>query len=312
MGRSVIFMGTPSFAVCSLRALHEKGIEIRAVVTQPDKERGRGKLVSSTPVKEAALEFGLPVLQPAKLKDRDFLETVTKLNADLFVVVAFRILPQTLLDIPPLGSVNLHASLLPRYRGAAPINHALFNGEKETGVTVFFLKRGVDTGEIISSETVGIEDEDDYGTLYEKLAVTGAGLLAETVESVFTGDYSTRKQDSGDFPKAPKIGPEDFVIDWNAGAEIILNKIRGLSPKPGACTLLNGRRLKIITASARKIQSDQEPGTVIEADCRKGIIRVATGDGVLELLKVQMESKPVTEVGCFLNGHRVAPGSKFL
>ncbi|MDY0017909.1 MAG: methionyl-tRNA formyltransferase [Candidatus Delongbacteria bacterium] len=304
-------MGTPPFAVCSLKALRERGFDIKAVVTQPDKERGRGRKVSFTPVKEAALEMGIPVLQPVSMKDPQFINTLKELKASLFVVVAFRILPQSVLDIPFLGSVNLHASLLPQYRGAAPINHALFNGEKETGVTVFFLNRGVDTGSIISSETVAIDDGDDYGTLYEKLAVRGAGLLADTAQNIFDGNYSARPQEKGAFPVAPKIGPADFVIDWTLDAESIRNRVRGLSPKPGACAALNGVRIKILSAASDSATCDAEPGTVIEADCKKGILRVAAGKGSLIITKVQPESKAATDARCFLNGHRIVPGTRF-
>ncbi len=304
-------MGTPEFAVCSLKALHLKGFDIRAVVTQSDKERGRGRKVSFTPVKDEALRLGLPVLQPVSMSDPGFICQLKATGAELFIVVAFRILPRKVLDIPVRGSINLHASLLPRYRGAAPINHALFNGEKETGVTVFFLNKGVDTGNIISSETLPVEISDSYGSLYEKLALKGAGLLTRAAESIFDGTCVSRPQEPGDYPKAPKIGHDDFKIDWNLSAEVIFNRIRGLSPKPGACASLNGRPIKIIEAFPEPCAQVSEPGTVCEADCRKGILRIATGSGILRVTKLQAESKPVTDTGCFLNGHRIEPGSKF-
>jgi len=305
-------MGTPDFAVGSLRALHSSGFDIKAVVTQPDKERGRGRKVSFSPVKEMALELELPVLQPVKMKDQAFIDELREINADLFVVVAFRILPQSVLNIPPLGSVNLHASLLPQYRGAAPINYALFNGDKETGVTVFFLNRGVDTGEIISSENVPILPEDNYGSLYNKLAVTGSCLLSKTASDIFTGDFKTRPQDQGVYRTAPKIGPEDFIINWNMSAQDILNRIRGLSPKPGAYSTVDGRKIKIIEAEFDNTKCDERTGTVLEADPRKGILYIATGSGILKVKKIQAESKPVTDIRSFLNGNKIEPGARFL
>ncbi len=305
-------MGTPDFAVGSLRALHTGGFDIKAVVTQPDKERGRGRKVSFTPVKETALELGLPVLQPVKMKDPAFIDELKELKADLFVVVAFRILPQSVLNIPPLGSVNLHASLLPQYRGAAPINHALFNGEKETGVTVFFLNRGVDTGEIISSEKIVILPEDNYGSLYNKLSASGAALLKRTVSDIFSGDFTTRPQDQDVYRTAPKIGPEDFIINWNMDAEDIVNRIRGLSPRPGAYSTIDGRKIKIIEAAFENTKCNEKPGTVIEADPKKSILHIATGYGILKVKKLQPESKPVTDTSSFLNGNRIEPGARFL
>lgn len=304
-------MGTPEFAVPSLFALHKAGFEIRAVVTQPDKQRGRGKKVSFTPVKTAALELGLPVLQPEKMKDPVFLSELENYGADLFVVVAFRILPSKVLSIPPLGSVNLHASLLPRYRGAAPINHALFNGEKETGVTVFFLNKGVDTGNIISSETVTIDDNDNYGTLYDKLAVSGAKLLSESVRNIFDGNYSAKPQEEGEFPSAPKILSDDLVIDWYLNAEQIRNRIRGLSPKPGAYSTLDGRRIRMIAADFESGGQNTSPGTVTGTDRKAGTISVACGKGSLIIKTIQPESKPVTSVKDFLNGNRIETGAVF-
>lgn len=305
-------MGTPEFAVPSLFELHKAGFDIRAVVTQPDKQRGRGKKVSFTPVKTAALELGLPVLQPERMKDPDFLSELKGYGADLFVVVAFRILPSRVLSIPPLGSVNLHASLLPRYRGAAPINHALFNGEKETGATVFFLNRGIDTGNIISSETVTIDENDDYGNLYDKLAFAGAKLLSDSVRNIFDGNYSAKQQEEGEFPSAPKILSDDLVIDWYLNAEQIRNRIRGLSPKPGAYSTLDGRRIRIISADFENSEHDKIPGTVTGTDRKAGTISVACGKGTLIVRTIQPESKPVTSVKDFLNGNRIETGAVFI
>lgn len=304
-------MGTPDFAVHSLYALHKAGFDIKAVVTQPDKQRGRGKKVSFTPVKTAALELGLPVLQPDKMKDPQFLSELENFRADLFVVVAFRILPAKVLSVPPLGSVNLHASLLPAYRGAAPINHAIFNGEKKTGVTVFFLNKGIDTGNIISSETVAIDNDDDYGTLYDKLAAVGAKLLAETTRNIFDGTYSANPQEKGEFRSAPKILSEDLKIDWTLSAQQIRNRVRGLSPKPGAYSTLDGKRYRIITADFDNGEHDLLPGTVTGSDRKTGTITVACGNGFLIIKTIQPESKPVTSVKDFLNGNSIGTGAVF-
>ncbi|MFO7811169.1 MAG: methionyl-tRNA formyltransferase [Candidatus Delongbacteria bacterium] len=308
--RSLIFMGTPEFSVCSLKALFRSGFNIKAVVTQPDKQRGRGKKVSFTPVKTAALELGLPVLQPAKMRDKKFIEELKRYEADLFVVVAFRILPGRILKIPSLGSINLHASLLPDYRGAAPVNHALFNGEEHTGVTVFFLNTGsVDTGDIVSSKKIPVQQDDNYGTLYKKLALSGAEILTKTVENIFLNDYTVREQEKYSRKIAPKIGPDDLIIDWNMKAKDIYNKIRGLAPKPGAYSILNNKRIKILSACYSNDRHSLKPGTVEKADRKNGIIKIAAGDGFVFLKSIQPESKPVISVKDFLNGNRIEKGS---
>lgn len=305
-------MGSPDFAVPSLEALYNKGIEIKAVVTQPDKQKGRGKKISFTPVKEKALELGIPVLQPVKMKNADFIQTLKGLNADLFVVVAFRILPEAVLGIPQLGSINLHASLLPDYRGAAPINYALFNGETETGVTVFYLNdREVDSGDIIEQVRIPIDPSDNYGSLYNKLSLTGQSVLSETVVKILSGNAVSYKQNSESVKKAPKLFADDFLIDWNMSAEKIFNKIRGLSPKPGACSSINGKRIKLIEASFDNLPCSEKPGTVIQTDRKKRFMTIAAGSGILTVTMIQAESRPVTDVGSFLNGNRVEPGDTF-
>jgi len=312
--RSIIFMGSPDFAVPSLEALYNKGITVKAVVTQPDKKKGRGKKVCFTPVKELALKLGIPVMQPFKMRDPEFIGTLKELNADLFVIVAFRILPAAVLEIPPLGSINLHASLLPDYRGAAPINHALFNGETETGVTVFFLNdREVDSGDIVKQVKIPILNSDNYGSLYNKLSVLGKDVLCDSVVEILSGSNSAVLSQRQECVKqAPKLFAEDFTIDWNLSAEIIYNRIRGLSPKPGACSAVNGKRIKIIEASFDYASSSMLPGTVLEADRKKGFMRIATGSGILTVTRVQLESRPSADVGCFLNGNRIEPGMKFI
>lgn len=306
-------MGSPDFAVPSLEALYNKGIKIKAVVTQPDKQKGRGKKISFTPVKEKALELGIAVLQPVRMKDEGFIKTLVELNADLFVVVAFRILPKAVLNLPELGSINLHASLLPDYRGAAPINYALFKGETETGVTVFYLNDGaVDSGDIIKQVKIPVGDTDDYGTLYDKLSLSGKDVLADTVADILSGRAVSYRQDSESTKKAPKLFADDFLINWNMSAENICNKIRGLSPRPGALSSVNGKKIKIITSSYENTFCDQKPGTVIEADRKKGFLSIATSSGILTVTKIQLESRPVTDVGSFLNGNRIVSGDTFI
>ncbi|MBN2789980.1 MAG: methionyl-tRNA formyltransferase [Candidatus Delongbacteria bacterium] len=312
--RSIIFMGTPDFAVDSLQAIHRSGIEIKAVVTQPDKQRGRGKKVSFTPVKQTALDLGLPVLQPEKMRDNDFIGQLKELNADLYVVVAFRILPKKVLEIPPLGSINLHASLLPNYRGAAPINHALFNGDKKTGLTVFFLNNDqVDSGNIIAQKEIIIEERDNFGILYDKLKVEGSNFLPAVIKNIFNADYQTTSQDISTAVTidAPKIFPEHFKINWNHSAESIHNQVRGLAPKPGAFCLFNDKRLKIIETSFDISENSHTPGTVIEIDRKNNLINVATGQGVLKIHKVQPEGKSVIDSASFINGYSLSVGMFF-
>jgi methionyl-tRNA formyltransferase len=305
-------MGSPGFAVPPLVELYERGINIKAVVTQPDKERGRGLKVCYTAVKEKALELNIPVLQPVRMRDPLFIEELKNLDADLFVVVAFRILPPRVLEIPKLGSVNLHASLLPDYRGAAPINHAIFNGEKETGVTVFFLNSGdVDSGDIVNQVSTTITNDDDYGSLYDRLSFMGKNVLADAVTDILEGCAKSYRQENSSSKLAPKLFANDFIIDWTKSAESIHNRVRGLSPKPGSCTFINGKRIKFLKTAFDNISTGLEPGTVVESDCRKGYIRIAAGSGSLTVTRVQLDSRPASDVGCFLNGFKLEPGSVF-
>ncbi|MCK5760493.1 MAG: methionyl-tRNA formyltransferase [Candidatus Delongbacteria bacterium] len=312
--RSIIFMGTPDFAVSSLLAIHKSGIEIKAVVTQPDKQRGRGKKVSFTPVKKTAIKLGIPVLQPVKMRNKDFIEELNQLSADLFVVVAFRILPKKVLEIPPLGSINLHASLLPNYRGAAPINHALFNGDNKTGLTVFFLNNDkVDSGNIIAQKEIDITDQDNFGSLYDKLKIEGSNFLPEIISNIFNNNYKTNEQDisTAKNPDAPKIFPDDFKINWNKSAGAIHNKVRGLSPKPGAFCLFREKRLKIIETSIENITTDNSFGEIIEIDRKNNSISVCTGKGILKLHRVQPEGKAIIDSTSFINGYSLSVGMLF-
>lgn len=310
--KSIIFMGTPDFAVASLRALHEEGITIKAVVTQPDKQRGRGRKVSYTPVKEEAIRLELPVLQPEKMKDPAFIEQLKQYQADLFVVVAFRILPKVVLDLPLTGSINLHASLLPEYRGAAPINHALFNGDKESGLTVFFLNnKRVDSGDIVEQIKVAIAEQDNFGTLYDKLKLTGARSLPAIVKTIFQGEITVNKQDISQARnlKAPKIFSEDCRLDWNWSAEKIHNRIRGLAPKPGAFSFFRAKRIKILSSHPSDNPAPQGiPGEVAATDRKKNIITVNCGRGLLNINKLQPEGKAAMDAAAFINGYEIKEG----
>ncbi|MDE6027326.1 MAG: methionyl-tRNA formyltransferase, partial [Muribaculaceae bacterium] len=219
----IVFFGTPEFAVASLDALIRGGYNVAAVVTMPDKVAGRGHKLIQSDVKRYALEKGFPVLQPEKLKSPEFVEKLREINADLFIVIAFRMLPEMVWSMPPMGTFNLHGSLLPKYRGAAPINRAIMNGEKETGITTFFLKHEIDTGDMIEQRKIDINDDDDAGTIHDKLMAIGAECVLHTVDSIINGTLSTIPQPEGDFIPAPKIFKEDCRIDWNKSATEIFN-----------------------------------------------------------------------------------------
>jgi methionyl-tRNA formyltransferase len=276
----IIFFGTPDFAVASLNALVEGGAKVLAIVTAPDKPAGRGMQLQQSAVKQYALAKGLPVLQPEKLKAPEFIEQLKNYKADLHVVVAFRMLPETVWNMPPLGTINVHASLLPQYRGAAPINWAIINGETETGVTTFRLKHEIDTGNILLQQKVTIETEDNVGVLYEKLMQAGAKLLVETVKGLAAGTLKETPQtsiDTGQLKHAPKIFKEDSKIDWNKPVAEIHNLIRGLSPYPTAFTILQDKVLKIYKAHYEVEKHTNEPGSY-ETD-NKTYLRFAAKDG---------------------------------
>jgi methionyl-tRNA formyltransferase len=301
----IIFMGTPEFAVSSLSQLLENGFEVVAVVTAPDKPAGRGMELQQSAVKKFALSKGLTVLQPEKLKDPSFIDKLKNINPDLQVVVAFRMLPEIVWSLPPLGTINVHASLLPHYRGAAPINWAVINGEKETGVTTFLLKHEIDTGDILLTRKVAITDEDNAGTLHDKLKMAGAEILVETVRRMAEGSIQPSPQQTSEHEvrHAPKIFTETCRIDWNKSTEQIHNLIRGLSPYPAAFTELDGKKLKIF--SAKKITADPRgvPGQV-ESD-GKNFLRFQTFDGAIEVLDMQLEGRKRMAVSEFLKGYRL-------
>jgi len=295
----IVFFGTPDFAIPTLKKIMESKHSIEAVVTAPDKERGRGRKVQFTPVKKFAVEHNIKVLQPVKFKDENFINSLKNIKADLFVVVAFRILPKEVFTIPPKGSFNLHASLLPKYRGAAPIQWALINGERETGVTTFFLKEKVDTGNIILQRKVKIDENDNLGTLHDKLAEIGAGLVVETIDLIESGNYELTEQDNSLATPAPKITREICKIDWNKPSREIHNLIRGLSPYPAAFFERNGKIYKVFSSEVVE-QPLLEPG---EIRSTKKELFIGTKDNTLKILEIQPEGRKRMKADEFLRGY---------
>jgi methionyl-tRNA formyltransferase len=317
----IIFMGTPEFAVASLDALVQAGNNIIAVITAPDKPAGRGMKLTESAVKKYAVEKQLPVLQPVKLKDPAFIETLKGLQADLQIVVAFRMLPEVVWNMPPMGTINLHGSLLPQYRGAAPINWAVINGEKETGVTTFKLKHEIDTGDILLQDSFPIGDDDTAGEVHDKMKEIGARLLVKTVDGLAKGILEERPQQSMgnastiaqhqlatgneiELKHAPKLFTETCKIDWNQPVAAIHNLIRGLSPYPAAFTYLNGKSLKIYKAKKEVHASPKSPGS-IETD-NKTYLKFAAKDGYINVIDLQLEGKKRMNVEDFLRGNRIS------
>ncbi len=300
---NIVFMGTPEFACASLKSLHESTHRVSAVVTVPDKPAGRGRKLKFSAVKELALEYGLPVLQPEKLKDPEFINALAAYEPDLIVVVAFRILPEVVFSLPRLGSVNLHASLLPAYRGAAPINRALMAGEKTTGVSTFFLEKRVDTGNIISQEKVEISPDMTAGELHDVLMMRGNGLLLKTVNLIEKGGYLPVKQDDSKASPAPKIFSEDCRIDWNRDALAVHNQIRGLDPYPAAFTTWRGKRVKLFGSKSAYMGAESSgKGKVIP---HGDYLEIGTGRGSVAVFEIQTEGKKRMSVVDFLKGHRL-------
>ncbi|NJK94995.1 MAG: methionyl-tRNA formyltransferase [Bacteroidales bacterium] len=306
----IIFMGTPGFAVSALEALVNDGQNIVAVITAPDKPAGRGLNLKESEVKQYALTQNLPILQPDKLKDPLFVEKLQKLQPDLAVVVAFRMLPEVIWAMPRLGTINLHASLLPQYRGAAPINWAIMNGEQVTGITTFFIEKEIDTGKVIGKAEIEITNEDTAGTLHDKLAQAGAGLLTETVNSIRLGNYSPISQDQlkSDvlLKPAPKIFRENCKINWNQPVKEIYNFIRGLSPYPGAWTMISttegAKTFKIL--SCEMVHTKLQQAGMIYLD--KNSFRISGIDGFIIIHQLQPEGKRVMKIDEFLHGNREA------
>ena len=310
----IIFLGTPEFAVESLDRIVEAGFNVVAVVTAPDKIAGRGHKLLQSDVKKYALEKGLDVLQPSNLKDPEFIRTLRQYDADLFVVIAFRMLPKEVWQMPRFGTFNLHASLLPRYRGAAPINRAVMNGDSETGVTTFFLKHEIDTGDIIAQENISIADDENVGSVHDRLMHLGADMVVRTLEMIAAsdGNIETRPQPEGDFIPAPKIFAEDCIIDWKQPAEIVRNQIRGLSPYPAARTYISDSKgnvlsLKVFSSHLHDIpELEDAPAGDIAFDNKH--IYVKCDDRVLSLDEVQLQGKKRMTTDAFLLGFHPSPG----
>ena len=317
----IVFMGTPEFAVPSLEAIHRRSShEIVGVVTVPDRPSGRGQVLTPSAVKKYAVEHQLPVLQPEKLKDPVFLQQLERWQADLFVVVAFRMLPAEVWTMPPLKTINLHGSLLPQYRGAAPINRVIMNGETETGVTTFFIDEAIDTGKILFSEKMNIDNNEDAGSLHDRMKVIGAELVVKTLDAIAQGDVNPLAQEKLHAPNdehlktASKIHPADCLINWQQPADVILNHIRGLSPYPAAFTHLkhdNGtlRMLKIYKAkmSDQNIPAPAEntAGTIMISENKKQCF-VATKNAWIELLEIQIDGKKRMSMDNFIRGFDVS------
>jgi methionyl-tRNA formyltransferase len=299
----IIFMGTPDFAVPSLKILLDNGYEVVGVVTAADKPGGRSGIIESA-VKKFAVANGLKVLQPLKLKDPVFLAELSGLKADLQVVVAFRMLPEVVWQMPPLGTLNLHGSLLPKYRGAAPINHAIMNGETETGVTTFFLQHEIDTGDIILQRKMDIGPNETVGAVHDRMMVMGAAVVLETVTDIQNGTVKTIPQPSDAATHAPKIFQETCKIDFSRTAIEVHNFIRGLSPYPGAWTVLKDGKIFKVFKALPEIHSDDTIPTGSYVIPHKGVLKVKVKDGYIHLLEVQLEGKKRMAVSELLNGYK--------
>jgi methionyl-tRNA formyltransferase len=301
MSLRIVFMGTPNFAVPSLRILVQNGYKVVGVVTATDKYGGRGKKqLLESPVKKYAVEQGIPVLQPKNLKSPEFQEELRGLNANLQVVVAFRMLPEAVWDMPEYGTFNLHGSLLPRYRGAAPINWAVINGDAETGVTTFFIRHEIDTGDVLFQEKMPIGPNETAGAVHDRMMLLGAETVLKTVKAIESGDYQLQKQDDALATKAPKLFRETCEIDFTQPIEKVHNFVRGLSPYPAAWTTLEGKQLKILRAHYEKADVDATPGT-FRSD-NKSWIKIAAPDGWLVVEELQLQGRKRMKANDFLNG----------
>ncbi len=306
----IVYMGTPDFAVPPLRALAEGGYEIAAVITQPDKPKGRGKTLMPTPVKEEAMKHGIPVYQPKKVRDPEFMDILKGIQPDVIVVAAFgQIISRELLELPKLGCINIHASLLPKYRGAAPIQQAVINGEKESGVTIMRMGTGIDTGDMISQVIVPLAEDETGGSLFDKLSLAGAELLVKTLPSIENGTAVYQKQPKeSPTPYASMITKQMGCMDFTKGALELERLVRGLNPWPSAYTCLNGKNLKIWKSRASAFdQTDALPGTILQMD--KSGIYVACSKGVLILEEVQLEGKKRMDADAFLRGYHLEAGT---
>ena len=302
-------MGTPSFAVPTLRAIHESNHELIGVVTQPDKPRGRGRKLGISPVKELAMGLRLPIMQPETTRDEAFIEEVNRMSPDLIVVAAYgRMLTRELLDLPPHGCINVHASLLPKYRGAAPIQWTIVNGERRTGVTIMKMDEGMDTGDILLTQEVGITDTDTAQSLHDKLAQVGAGLVINALDGVERGTIRPAPQENSMASYAPPLKKEDGLIDWSRAAREIYNRIRGLDPWPGAFTYLRGSRLKVFSGEVIDEEVRDRPGKVVQSEPEG--VKVSTGTGFLVIEEVQLEGRKRMPIREFLIGNEIPPGTQ--
>ena len=303
----IVFMGTPEFAVPSLEALLQSEDTVVGVVTQPDKPKGRGQTVATSPIKQLAEKAGVPILQPLKMKDPAFLDALRAWQPDVIAVTAFgRILPPVILEMPPKGCVNVHGSLLPKYRGAGPIQWAVMNGEQETGITTMLMDAGMDTGAMLLQERVQIDPEDTAGSLSEKLAKVGGPLLIETIRRLKAGTLTPRPQDDGQATMAPLLEKEMGQIDWTLPGTEIANRVRGLVPWPGAFTHAGQERWTIWKARALTDPTTAEPGTAVAVT--KEAIHIATGRGLLAVIELQPANSRRMTVQQYLAGHRLTPG----
>ncbi len=308
----IVFMGTPDFARDSLKAVVEAGYDVALVVTNPDKPKGRGMKLIPSDVKKYAIEQNLEVAQPVKVRNNpEFVEQLKDINPDVICVVAYgKIIPKEILDIPRLGCINVHGSLLPKYRGAAPIQWAVLNGDKETGITTMFMDVGMDTGDMINKEVVQIGDDETTGELWDRLSIIGANLLVKTLEDLENGTYKREKQ-GDDFTVAPMIKKEMAKIDWkNQTSSEIKNLVRGLNPFMGAFSFLNDKKIKIWKVEKLNDKSEKEPGTVLVSDSKAGLV-IATNDGAVSVLEIQGENSKRMGISDYLRGNKILVDEKF-
>lgn len=310
---SVVFMGTPAFSVPILRMIHEEGYEVLAVVTQPDRPVGRKKVLTPPPVKEEAVRLGLPVIQPEKLRNSDELEQIIALNPDIVITAAFgQILPKSLLDAPSLGCINVHASLLPKYRGGAPIHQAIIDGEEKTGVTIMYMAEKLDAGDIISQQAIAIEDTDNTGILFEKLSVVGKELLKDTLPLIIEGKNERIQQNEEEVTLAHNISREQERINWSNSARNVFNQVRGLTPWPTAYTSFQGENVKIWSVNLGEACPNSIPGQVVKIN--KDSFEVAAGDGnTIVILELQPSGKKRLTAQDYLRGtgSKLAIGDQF-
>jgi len=301
----IIFMGTPEFAVPSLDILIQNNYQVVAVVTSPDSYGGRGgKQLIESAVKKYAVAHHIPVLQPTNLKSPEFNQTLKSYQADIQIVVAFRMLPEVVWNMPPMGTFNLHGSLLPKYRGAAPINHAIIEGETETGVTSFKLKHEIDTGDVLLRKKVPIYEDDDAGTLHDRMMNTGADVVLETVQLIESGKYTFIKQDDTESTKAPKIFHDTCKIDFNKPVTQVYNFIRGLSPYPGAWCIIDEKEVKILKIKQRRASDEMESGAII-TDHKKSL-EIKSLDGYIQIISLKPQGKKDMSINDFLNGNKIS------